>query len=241
VPSGILVIVPAYHEERTLPSLLPKVRSVLPEAEILVVDDGSRDGTSAAARAGGARVARHPINLGYGAAIQTGYRWAVRRDVEVVLQIDADGQHDPESLRDLLRACTDGDWDLVLGSRFLGGARPYRAPLARRLGMAFFSRVSSAVLGRRITDPTTGFQAIGHRLVRYYAEGRFFPPDYPDADVLIRVGRAGFRVTEIPVTMYEKDGPSMHSGLRPIYYVLKMVLSILLVLTFARTARREIP
>ena len=103
--------------------------------------------------------------------------------------------------------------------------------------MRFFGAVSSAVLGRRITDPTTGFQALGASLVRYYAEGRFFPPDYPDADVRIRVGKAGFRVTEMPVTMYEKHGPSMHSGLRPIYYVMKMVLSILLVLTLSPPAR----
>lgn len=236
--SGVLVIIPAYHEEASLPSLLPRIRVVMPDAEILVIDDGSSDATAAAARAGGARVARHPINLGYGAAIQTGYRYAAAHGHRAVLQIDADGQHDPGSLVDLLKTLDEG-WDLVLGSRFLSGARAYRAPLVRRLGMRFFGAISSWVLGRRITDPTTGFQALGFQLVRYYAEGRFFPPDYPDADVLIRVGRAGFRVTEIPVTMYEKDGPSMHSGLKPIYYVVKMVISILLVLTVAVPARRE--
>ncbi|MCA9726692.1 MAG: glycosyltransferase family 2 protein [Candidatus Eisenbacteria bacterium] len=234
--SGVLVIIPAFHEAESLPALLPRIAAALPDADVLVIDDGSRDSTSAVARAGGARVARHPINLGYGAAIQTGYRYATRHGYRAVLQIDADGQHDPASLGDLLRTLDEG-WDLVLGSRFLSGARSYRAPWVRRLGMRFFGAVSSAVLGRRITDPTTGFQALGASLVRYYAEGRFFPPDYPDADVLIRVGKAGFRVTEIPVTMYEKDGPSMHSGLRPIYYVMKMVLSILLVLTLSPPAR----
>lgn len=235
----VLVLIPAYNEEEVLPGLLPKIRAVLPEAGLLVVDDGSRDGTAAAARRAGAKVARHPVNLGYGAALQTGYRYALRAGYDAVLQLDADGQHEPACLLDLLRAREDGDWDLVLGSRFLSGARRYRAPWARRIGMRVFGAISSAILGRRVTDPTTGFQALGRRLVRYYGEGRFFPPDYPDADVLIRVGRAGFRVTEIPVTMYEKDGASIHGGLRPIYYVIKMLLSIFLVLTLAPAGRSK--
>lgn len=239
-PGPIVIIIPAWNEERSLPGVLPKVRQALPEAEVLVINDGSTDATAEVARAAGVRVASHPINLGYGAAIQTGYLYAARRGARAVLQLDADGQHEPEFLRKLLAELEDG-FDLVLGSRFLDGARRYRAPLVRRLGMKLFGGISGWVLGRRITDPTTGYQALSPRLVRFYAEGDFFPPDYPDADVLIRVGLAGFRVTEIPVDMYESEGASIHSGLKPIYYVAKMLVSIALLLTSRRElgSRRE--
>lgn len=233
-----LIVVPSFNEEANLPALLPRIREVMPEAEILVIDDGSRDGTERVARAGGARVARHRVNLGYGAALQTGYRYADRHGFDVVMQIDADGQHDPGSLLRLREELVTGKWDVVLGSRFLSGARKYRAPLARRVGMKLFGSISGALLGRPISDPTTGFQALSGRLVRYHARGRWFPADYPDADVLIRVGRAGFRITEIPVTMYEKDGPSMHSGWKPVYYVMKMLLSIAMVLTQSTQSER---
>lgn len=229
----LVVILPAYNEADTLPVLLPRVRAALPAAEILVVDDGSHDATAAVAAGCGVRVARHPINLGYGAAIQTGYLYALARRARAVLQMDADGQHEAASLVTLLVELEKGH-DLVLGSRFLAGARRYRAPLARRIGMRLFAWVSGSILGRKITDPTTGFQALSPRLVAYYARGPFFPPDYPDADVLIRVGLAGFRVTEVAVDMYEKDGPSIHSGARPFYYVVKMLITIVLLLTVPR-------
>lgn len=226
----VVVVIPAYNEAATLPGLLPRVCAALPGAEILVVDDGSRDATAAVARAAGARVARHPVNLGYGAAIQTGYLYALRRGASAVVQMDADGQHEPRSARALLDELAAGA-DLVLGSRFLSGARSYRAPFARRVGMRLFGALSGGILGQRITDPTSGFQALSPALACFYAEGSFFPPDYPDADVLIRVGRAGFRIREVPVDMYEKDGASIHSGARPLYYVVKMLVTILLLLT----------
>jgi len=229
----VVVVIPAFNESAVLPELLPRVRATLPEAEILVVDDGSTDATSRVARAAGVLVARHPINLGYGAAIQTGYLYALRRGARAVLQMDADGQHEPRSALVLLEELEHGA-DLVLGSRFLSGSRIYRAPLARRIGMHLFAAISGAILGRRITDPTSGFQALSPRLARFYAEGLFFPPDFPDADVLIRVGLAGFRVVEVPVDMYEKDGPSIHSGARPVYYVMKMLVTIVLLLTLPR-------
>ena len=229
----VVIVIPAYNEAETLPTLLPRVREVLPYAEILVVDDGSADETADAARAAGAIVASHPINLGYGAAIQTGYIYGLARGAKAILQMDADGQHEPRSALRLLSELEAGA-DLVLGSRFLSGARTYRAPFARRVGMRLFSAISGTILGRPVTDPTTGFQALSPAVARFYADGNFFPPDFPDADVLIRVGLAGFRVTEVPVDMYEKDGPSIHSGAKPIYYVLKMLVTIVLLLTLPR-------
>jgi hypothetical protein len=230
VAGRLLVLIPAYNEEENLARVIIGVRNTVPQADVLVVDDCSRDDTGRVAREAGAIVVRHPINLGYGAGLLTGYRYAERMGYERVAQIDGDGQHDPAWIVQLLGRLDEGN-DLVLGSRFGSGVRRYRPPFLRRIGMRFFAAMASSALRQTITDPTSGYQALSGRLVRFHARGDHFPQDYPDADILILVGRAGFRIAEVPVTMYEKPGgASMHSGLRPLYYVVKMILSILLVL-----------
>lgn len=236
----LLVLIPAYNEEAELPGVIRAARAAAPDADILVMDDCSRDATSAVARACGATVVRHPVNLGYGAALLTGYAWAVRKGYERLVQLDGDGQHDPAAIPVLLSRLAEG-YDLVVGSRFGAGVRRYRAPRLRALGMRLFSKVASLSLGIRISDPTSGYQGLSGRLLRFHATGNHFPQDYPDADMLILVGKAGYRICEVPVTMFEKPGgASMHSGLKPLYYVVKMSLSILLVLSApSRAARKE--
>ncbi len=227
----LLVLIPAYNEEANLPRVIAGIRRIVSEAPILVVDDCSSDGTAGAALLSGARVVRHPVNLGYGAALLTGYRYARREGFDRLVQMDGDGQHDPSGIRPLLEGLDRGA-DLVLGSRFRSGARKYRAPWTRKIGMVLFSTIASAILRKQITDATSGFQALSGRMIRYYASGIRFPQDYPDADLLILVGRSGFRIEEVAVDMHEKPGgSSIHSGLRPLYYVVKMLLSILLVLS----------
>jgi glycosyltransferase involved in cell wall biosynthesis len=191
------------------------------------VDDGSADATAAEARAAGAIVAPHATNLGYGAALQTGYRYALGRDYDAVLQLDADGQHDPASVPALVEAL--GRADVVLGSRFLGQGS-YLPPLERRIGIAIFSWLGGALAGRRLTDPTSGFQAISRAALEFYAHERF-PADYPDADILAMAVRAGLRLEEVPVRMLAPPpGKSMHAGLlRPIYYIFRMSLALLLI------------
>lgn len=235
----LLVLIPAYNEEATLPAVIAGVRAAAPEGDLLVVDDCSADATSRVARDCGARVVRHPVNLGYGAALLTGYTCADRLGYDRVVQLDGDGQHDPSAIPALLARLEEG-YDLVLGSRFRGGARQYRAPRLRALGIRLFGKVASLALGMKITDPTSGYQALSARLVRFHVRGDHFPQDYPDADMLILVGRAGFRICEAGVTMFEKPGGStMHAGLRPLYYVIKMSLSILVILSGARSAPRK--
>jgi glycosyltransferase involved in cell wall biosynthesis len=217
---------PAFNEASRIRRVLQQVRSQV-QGDLLVIDDGSSDDTAAEARHGGARVAVHPVNLGYGAALQTGYRYALRHGYDAVLQLDADGQHDPASIPALLAGLTGAD--VVVGSRFLD-AGSYRPPLARRLGMWLFGRVASALCGQRITDPTSGFQAVSREALRFYAHERY-PVDYPDADVLAMVVRSGLRLAEVPVRMLaSSDGKSMHSGMiKPLYYVFRMSLALALV------------
>jgi glycosyltransferase involved in cell wall biosynthesis len=225
-PLRLLVVMPAYNEARRIRAVLEKVRThVL--ADVLVVDDGSADATAEEARRAGARVAVHAVNLGYGAALQTGYRYALRHDYDAVLQLDADGQHDPACIPRLVAALADAD--VVVGSRFLE-AGSYRPPLLRRVGMWIFGRLATTLSGRRVTDPTSGFQAISREALRFYAHERY-PADYPDADVLAMGARSGLRLAEVPVRMLASpDGKGMHEGIvRPFYYVFRMSLALALV------------
>jgi len=197
------------------------------QSDVLVVDDGSADATAVEARAAGAITAIHAANLGYGAALQTGYRYALRHGYDAVLQLDADGQHDPASIPALLTALEHAD--VVVGSRFLRDGS-YRPPLLRRIGMRLFGTVASGLCGQRLTDPTSGFQVISHHALAFYAHERY-PADYPDADVLAMVVRSGLRLVEVPVRMLASpDGKSMHAGaLRQFYYVFRMSLALGLV------------
>ena len=221
-----LVVMPAYNEARNIRRVVLDVRQQV-DADVLVVDDGSQDETAAEARAAGALVAVHAVNLGYGAALQTGYRFALRHGFDTVVQLDGDGQHDPACIPRLLAALADHD--VVVGSRFLDGSS-YTPPRARRLGMWLFGRVAALLSGKRVSDPTSGFQAISRNALRFYAHERY-PADYPDADVLAMVARAGLRLVEVPVRMLASPGgKSMHAGaMKQFYYVFRMSLALGLV------------
>lgn len=221
----VLVVIPAWNEAENIQRTLAGVRSALPAADTVVIDDGSHDDTRGLAAEAGATVLSHPFNLGYGAALQTGFLHARRRGYDAVVQIDADGQHDPNSAAALIRELQEAGADVVIGSRFLGSGDYQPSPL-RAMGIRLMRRLVHMTTGETITDPTSGFQALGRRAIHLYASD-LYPADYPDADVLIMILRAGMRVREIPVVMHARQaGSSMHDGLKPIWYMFKMLLSI---------------
>jgi glycosyltransferase involved in cell wall biosynthesis len=223
-----LIIMPAHNEADNLPHVLPEVAAAAPGYDLLVVDDGSIDRTAAIAEAFGATVVSLPANLGYGGAVQTGFRYAVRRGYDLAVVVDADGQHDPAGIPLLAGALLRGA-DVVIGSRFRGRMN-YRQPWIKRAAMAVFAWTVSRITGRQITDPTSGFQAFSREALRFLAFDNY-PVDYPDADTLLILHFAGFKVVEVPVTMRERiSGVSMHSGWKPIYYIGKMWLAISMVL-----------
>lgn len=229
-----LIIMPARNEAQTIGTVISQLKELVPEADILVVNDASTDNTAEVAARAGAKVITLPINLGYGGAVQTGFKYAARHGYDAVILMDADGQHDPACVPDLLKALQGADF--VLGSRFLGECR-YIVPIARRIGMWLFGKIVNYVTGQRITDPTSGFQALRKEVVKFLAEDNY-PIDFPDADVLILLHRSGFHVKEIPVIMHERmHGVPMHSHLKALYYVFKMSLSILATLT--RSVKRS--
>ena len=225
---GVLVVIPAHDEEASLPRTLAEVRASAPWASILVVDDGSHDDTAGVARAAGVRVVRHAVNLGVGGALQTGFRWATRHDVDVVVQLDADGQHDPGFLASLLEPVVAGRCDEAIGSRFVSSTG-YRAPWNRRLGMQLFSGIVRLALGRPIYDTTSGFRAYARRVIEVCQFD--FPKDFPDAPLLISLARRGFRLEEVPVIMRERTaGTSFYTLGKQLYYPYKNLLASLMAL-----------
>jgi glycosyltransferase involved in cell wall biosynthesis len=226
----VLIVVPAYNEDQNIAGVIARVREVVPAADILVVDDGSSDATAVAAEDAGAEVVSLPFNLGYGVALQTGFKYALERGYDYVVQMDADGQHEACSAVDLIAEARKGTADVILGSRFLGSST-FKPRFARRVGIVLFRAIVSRVVGKRISDPTSGFQALNRSALELYTTDAY-PSDYPDADVLIMAYLSGVNIEEIPVVMYEGTAgqKSMHSGLKPLYYVFKMFLSILVTL-----------
>jgi glycosyltransferase involved in cell wall biosynthesis len=224
-----LVLMPCYNEGPRVAAVIEEVKRALPEADIAVIDDASSDDSARIARAAGAVVLSHGCNLGYGAALETGYLYANRNGYAPVIQIDADGQHPPAELPPLLEAVRNGDADIAIGSRHLNGVDS-NTSLIRRAGHALFASIIRVVTRLQTTDPTSGMQALSRRAVHFFASG-VFPCDYPDSDVIVMAHMAGLRVKELPVTMRAREGgASMHSGLKPLYYAIKMLLSLFIVL-----------
>jgi glycosyltransferase involved in cell wall biosynthesis len=220
-----IAIVPALNEEASVGAVVDEIRAVDPSFDVLVVDDGSTDRTTAVAAARGARVVRLPFNLGIGGAMQTGYRFALERGYDVAVQVDGDGQHDPAELPALLTPLLAGEADLVVGSRFAGRGL-YRAPLFRRVGMRLFAWTASRMAGQPLTDTTSGFRAVNRRGIVLFAEE--YPHDYPEVEAVVTVARARLRVAEVPVTMRLRfGGRSSIAGFTGPYYVVKVLVAVL--------------
>lgn len=227
-----VVLIPAHCEAGRVGPVVGDVQAL--GFDVVVIDDGSTDATADEARAAGATVLRHPFNLGYGAALHTGYHFARRRGYQRALQMDADGQHEAGMLPRLIEAL-DAGADVALGSRYLDGAPPPTS-LLRKCGTAMFRLVASTWTRQRITDPTSGFQGLSARALEYVAHDGY-PEDYPDTDVLIGFVRAGLRLAEVPVRMLPRhSGLSMHRGTRIAYYGYKMLVTLLLL-----PVRRQTP
>lgn len=225
-----LIVIPAYNEEATIGDVIQSIKKIKLGMDILVVNDGSSDRTSEIAKTAGAKVIDIPYNIGYGGAIQTGFRFAVDYNYDYVITMDGDGQHKPESIKSLIEVMETKKVDVVIGSRFLEGN--YSMGLARRLGSWIFSWITKLYTGLRISDPTSGFQIYNRRVFTYLSLGDNYPLDYPDVNLIMALHRMNFQLTEAPVKMTVKEGKSMHSGLKPLFYIFRMILAIILVLLY---------
>jgi glycosyltransferase involved in cell wall biosynthesis len=219
-----LAIVPAFNEAASIGEVVSEIRDFEREIEVLVVDDGSTDATSAVAEAAGARVLRLPINLGIGGAVQAGYLYAFERGFDLAAQVDGDGQHDASELGRLLEPIVTGRADLVIGTRF-AGEQSYRAPLTRRIGIGLFAVLVSLRVRQRMTDTTSGFRAVNRRGIRLFAAD--YPHDYPEVESVVTAARGDLRVCEVPVAMRQRGaGRSSITTVRSFYYVVKVLLAL---------------
>jgi glycosyltransferase involved in cell wall biosynthesis len=220
-----LAIVPAFNEEASVERVIAEIRAFDAGFEIVVVDDGSIDGTAAVAARQGVHVIRLPFNLGIGGAVQTGYRFADEQGFDLAVQVDGDGQHDPAQLPRILAPVLDGDADLVVGSRFAGETTAYRSSAARRVGIRIFARVVSAVVGQRVTDTTSGFRAVNRKGIRLFAAD--YPHDYPEVEATVMCVKHRLRLQEVPVEMRERTGGrSSITAFASLYYMTKVLLAI---------------
>jgi glycosyltransferase involved in cell wall biosynthesis len=218
-----LLIIPAFNEAGSIKGVIFAVRQHF-SGDIVVIDDGSVDDTAELASAAGAVVLRHVCNLGIGAAVQTGFLYALERGYDFVVRQDGDGQHDPAQIPRLLDWLEKDEADIVVGSRFLA-REGYQSTLVRRAGILILAVVSKLV-GTRITDPTSGYWAVNRRALKVLAHSQ--PDDYPETEALVLASRAGCRVREQPVIMYARiAGRSSISAMYSGFYMLKVVLALL--------------
>jgi glycosyltransferase involved in cell wall biosynthesis len=237
---GSVAIVPARNEEGAIGGVVAEIRAFDPGLDVVVVDDGSTDRTAEIAAGEGAYVVRLPFNLGIGAAVQTGFKFALEQGYDRAVRLDGDGQHDPAELPKLLAVLDRDEADIVIGSRFADGGNGHNGPASRRLGIAFFAGLVSALTRQRVTDTTSGFQALNRRGVAIFAVD--YPHDYPEVEATVMVHKHRLRLAEVPVQMREREhGRSSITLPRSIYYMLKVTLALLVAMlrTYAVPAEEQ--
>ncbi len=235
-PARLLVIIPAYNEAASLPALFGELNalrqsSIWPapwQLDVLVVNDGSTDNTAEVMA--GLPAGRHlrmislACNLGVGGAVQTGLQFAARQGYDLAMQVDGDGQHPPLEIPRLAEKMSEGQWDMVLGSRFLQ-AKGFQSSAGRRLGIRLFSWVLSVLCRQKFTDTTSGFRIWNRRAIAVLAEE--YPEDYPEVEAILLLHQAGLRMTEVPVRMASRTaGRSTIGMLQAIIFLVKVPLAL---------------
>jgi glycosyltransferase involved in cell wall biosynthesis len=231
-----LLIIPAHNEEKCLPGLLEEVRRAGFDA--VVVNDASSDSTEQLAKAAGFPVLSLPVNLGIGGGVQTGFVYALRNGYDVVVQVDGDGQHDPMQVPEVVGPIAMGVADCVIGSRYMPEARDmgYKTHFARRMGMYFSTAILQLATGLRIHDTTSGFRALNRAAFGFFTTE--YPVEHPEAESLLLLHQARFRILEVPVRMRSRaGGQSLFTFLRAILYPLRVIIGFMG--TVFKTSRRQ--
>lgn len=232
---NLLLIIPAYNEEASIGAFLSQLKKcdIDSFADVLVINDASTDNTANIVTELGFSLVSHPYNLGYGTALQTGYKYAMKKGYTYVIQMDSDGQHDICNIQKIykkLQENTSGKGpDIVIGSRFLPGSKSFPIGLSKKIAIKFFSFFIRLTSHQKITDPTSGLQGLTRTVFEYYASFGNFDNNYPDANMIVQMALLGFKIQEIPAVMHQRTGgKSMHFGIiEPILYMCIMIFSTL--------------
>jgi glycosyltransferase involved in cell wall biosynthesis len=219
-----VAIVPALNEQDSIGRVIDEIRAFDPGLEVVVVDDGSVDRTAAVAEGRGAHVIRLPFNLGIGGSVQTGFRYAFEQGFRIAVRLDGDGQHDASQLGRLLEPVLADEVDVAVGSRFAAPSR-YRSSMPRRAGITILAKTVSLLVGRQVTDPTSGFQALNRHAIALFAAD--YPHDIPEVEAVLMTHRHRLRMTEVPVEMRERaSGRSSIGRIFAVYYMVKVLLAL---------------
>ena len=227
----VLMIIPAYNEEKSIVNTVNMIRSTKLKKHTLdyiVVNDGSNDNTKNECLNNNINFIDLPFNLGIGGAVQAGYKYALYNDYDIAIQFDGDGQHDASYIEKLVKEISNGN-DIVIGSRFVSDLSEFKSTAVRRVGINFLSRLIKICTKRRIYDPTSGFRACNKKIIKEFASD--YPIDYPEPDTIVTIIKKGYKVSEIPVKMNErKEGKSsLNSNIfKPLYYMIKVSIAIII-------------
>jgi len=238
VRNNALIVIPAFNEEKNISCVIREIFGCCPDCDVLVVNDGSKDDTGAIAKNEGVTVIDHVYNIGYGGALQTGFKYAVDYGYAYVIQFDADGQHDPQDILKIVEKLETKLYDIVIGSRFIN--QSISVGIWKELAIRCFRLLIQVSTGKKITDPTSGLQGLNRTVFSYYAKMGNFPEDFPDADTLIHMLKRKYRIFEVPANIRARmSGKSMHIGLNTLYYFFKMLVSISVVVLRHKTTVKK--
>lgn len=221
-----LIIIPAFNESACIEATVRDIMENASDFDYVIINDCSTDDTRAICERNGFNIVNLPINLGIGGAVQTGYMYALEYDYDVAVQVDGDGQHDPQFLRQMAEYLEKNGADMVIGSRFIE-KEGFQSSWLRRVGIVYFTKLIKLCTGKTITDPTSGLRMAGKKVIRLFAN--CYPKDYPEPESTVMALKQGCKVDEIPVVMRERQGGvSSITMKKSVYYMIKVTMAILM-------------
>lgn len=222
----VLIIIPAYNEESNIKRVVDNIIKNFPQYDYIVVNDGSKDNTEQICKENNFHILTLPVNLGIGGCVQTGYLYSAKKNYDIAVQLDGDGQHNPEYIESLIQPIIRGQADMTIGSRFLE-KEGFQTTLLRRVGIRFIRSVIKFCCGMEIMDTTSGFRATNKSLNDFFSNN--YAQDYPEPEAIVASVLSGYKVKEIPVMMNERlGGESSINGFKSAYYMIKVSLALLI-------------
>ena len=222
----ILIIIPAYNEEKNIVNVIEDIKNNCPEADYVIINDCSKDNTIQVIKENNLNYVSLPVNMGIGGGVQTGYKYAVENDYDIAIQFDGDGQHDARYISNLIEPILHNKADMVIGSRFIEN-EGFQTSFMRRFGIKVLKVLLKVCCNIKITDATSGFRATSKELTKRFS--KVYAEDYPEPEAIIDSVLNGYRVCEVPVIMHErKEGESSINAVKSVYYMIKVSLAIIL-------------